>query len=168
MSGCHSIRLIGPWNYEVVARSGGGPVAAATRLPSAGRVKMPTDWGDTLGDGFRGRVRYVRKFNRPTGLVEGITVWLAVDQVDAFGTVALNRRVLGPVATEPKKFEIGDLLQAHNSIEIEVELPAQDGSCEVPRRADRIGLPGGLIGEVRLEIHPRLAGCRNKKGAIRI
>jgi beta-galactosidase/beta-glucuronidase len=154
----HIIRLRGPWQYQVIARTmrmpDGSSQDESGDLPPPGRARMPADWGETLGADFRGRVSYNRTFNRPTGLEEGQRVDLVVEQVDAFGAVTLNGQPLGEVrlADAAARFIITSLLQPHNELAIEVELPRLTADSAPLPRPGREHFPGGLIGEVRLEI----------------
>ena len=140
----HSIRLRGPWECKPLERDGPGP------LPSPCRVTMPCDWGDSLGHEFRGLVRFRRWFNRPTGLEAHERVWIVVESVDATASVTLNGHPLGeiPLGATYCEFDITALLQPRNELLVEVGCPA-DASL---RPTDRGNLPGGLIGEVGLEI----------------
>jgi beta-galactosidase/beta-glucuronidase len=137
----HLIRLRGPWQYRVLEPH-----------EATGRITMPADWGATLGANFRGRVQYVRRFNRPTGLVPGQPVDLVFDGVDALAVVTLNDRPLLeiPPGGEPARIDIAGLLEERNTLVVEVSLPDDE---IVKRPAGREHSPGGLYGEVRLEIH---------------
>jgi hypothetical protein len=154
----HVIRLRGPWHYEPLARTAlagnGKTVVEPGELPPAGRTHLPNDWGESLGRDFRGRVRYTRHFNRPTGLDGSQHVCLVVEQVDALGHVSLNGELLGEVsAPTSARFDVTHRLARHNELVIEVELPRVTGQCSVlARPAGREDQPGGLVGEVRLEI----------------
>ncbi len=154
----HVIRLRGPWHYEPLARtvlSGNGKtVVEPGELPPAGRTHLPSDWGESLGRDFRGRVRYTRHFNRPTGLDGSQRVMLVVEQVDALGHISLNGELLGEVLGQGgARFEVTSRLARHNMLAIEVELPRVTGqSAGLARPAGREDQPGGLVGEVRLEI----------------
>jgi hypothetical protein len=154
----HVIRLRGPWEYEPLERlvlsADGAGVPAGEPLPAPGRITMPADWGRTLGIDFRGRVRYVRRFGRPTNLAAGQRVWLACDGVDLRGTASLNGRPLGEVDgyRVPARFDVTAQLDERNELAIVVELPPLDYRAEQAARPDRVGLAGGVIGEVRLEI----------------
>ena len=159
MSQLHVIRLRGPWQYEPLVRwalDAEGNRHAAGELPPPGRMVMPGDWGAALGPDFRGRVRFARAFGRPTRLEPGEQVWLVVGGVDLSGTAELNGRPLGPVAgvREPTRFEVTDRLAERNELVIEVELPPLAHADEQRLRPERATLPGGVIGEVRLEIFP--------------
>ena len=154
----HTIRLRGPWEFrvaEVQRLTRDGTVEALIPDPApGGRINLPADWSDTLGQDFRGRVRYTRAFGWPTELEPDEDVYLVLDRLDAYGQVAVNGhppcRV--PPGGQPLRLRITHLLQPRNSLEVDVELPAESGTVERPERE---GLPGGLIGEVRLEIVSR-------------
>ena len=116
---------------------------------------MPSDWSQSLGADFRGRVRFTRFFHRPTGLDGRQRIELVVHQVDAFGSVSLNGRFLGEIRIDagPARFDISHQLESRNELTIEVELPdVTDGSAALVRSPGREGQPGGLVGEVGLEI----------------
>jgi len=157
----HLIRLRGPWEYQVLARFGRDETENirqdASELP-AGSVRMPSDWGETLGNDFRGRVRYRRRFNCPTGLDKGQVVYVCLAAVDCFGEVSLNGTTLGRVVGDRpnQRFHVTGLLQSANELSVVVELPHDDPNSDpLPRPAGREDLPGGLIGDVRLEIEER-------------
>ncbi len=158
MADTHVIRLRGPWEYEPLARTfiaaDGTRTENCENLPAPGRQHMPADWGQTLGADFRGRVRYTRRFGLPTNLEPHEQVWLVIDGIDYFGKVALNDEVLGELVgyEAPREFEITAKLRERNLLTLEVELPAYAEGASVPFRPGRTNLPGGLIGEVRLEV----------------
>jgi beta-galactosidase/beta-glucuronidase len=158
MPDTHVIRLRGPWEYEPLARvsiaADGSRSESTAELPPAGRVHLPADWGTTLGMTFRGRVRYTRRFGLPTNLEPHEQVWLEIDGVDYFGTVSLNGRSLGDVVgyRSAREFDIRNVLTERNLLTLEVELPAYGPGAAAPGRPNREHLPGGPIGEVRLEI----------------
>jgi hypothetical protein len=81
-------------------------------------------------------------------------VWLVVEGIDAFGAVALNGRVLGPVRgyALPASFDVTDLIAPNNELLLDVELPPEASGGAIPLRPGRKKLAGGPIGEVRLEI----------------
>jgi len=157
MGSPHVIRLRGPWDYEPLARCvlcpDGATREESTDLPASGRIQMPADWGATLGPDFRGRVRYVRRFGYPTGLEPHDRVWLVIDGADAMAAVRLNERLLGVVSGlhAPARFDVTSALKDRNRLVADVELPILSEVAEQARQA-RAGLPGGLVGEVRLEI----------------
>lgn len=151
----HAIRLRGPWDYRVLARfvqlPSGSNCEDTASLPAPGRIGMPADWGASLGADFRGRVLYARSFHKPTGLGPADRVALVFERVDFVATVRLNSRTMGEIRWEQgrSEFDVTAGLARSNQLEVEIE------SCPVSSDAQRVGregLPGGLIGEVRLEI----------------
>lgn len=115
----HTIRLRGPWQYEVLSDAS---QPHATGLPS-GRVNAPFDWRETHGAEFQGRIRYRRNFNCPTGLADETAVNLCVGNEKAETAsfkVALNGT---PLTGDDARFTIRSLLQPANNLEITVELP---------------------------------------------
>jgi hypothetical protein len=114
---------------------------------------MPASWEDSFGREFFGRVRYHRIFQKPTGLESGERVFLVVESPQSRGMVSLSGKPLGEVqwGGPTGRFHITELLQDHNRLEIIVEHPALDDALR-PDDDDVTELPGGLVGEVRLEI----------------
>lgn len=149
----HAIRLRGPWEFEVL-RSDAGSAKEYASPGFLGRVQLPCDWSPSLGLGFRGAVRYRRRFNRPSGLDPHERVWLIVEGLDAFGVATLNGRLLGPVQgyAVPASFDVTEMLLPNNELSLDVELPDQLPGGSPPLRPGREELAGGPIGEVRLEI----------------
>jgi hypothetical protein len=153
----YTIRLRGPWQLEPVERyiqrRDGRWDRSADDLPAATRDKMPAEWSAVLGGDFRGRVRYRRTFQMPTGLDEGQRVWLAVEPPRSCGTVTLGGVMLGTVRAgdPPARYDITDRLRETNHLEIVVEHPPLDDAA-FSNDDDTTRLPGGLVGEVRLEI----------------
>lgn len=153
----HVIRLRGPWQFEVIecaAPTNGAESAAASTAPRSGKAKLPCDWSETLGREFRGKVRYRRRFNRPSGLDPHERVWLIVEGVDAFGSAMLNGRAMGEVRgyAVATSFDVTDSLGQANELLLDVELPPELSGGLAPLRPGREDLAGGPIGEVRLEI----------------
>ncbi|HVA46078.1 MAG TPA: hypothetical protein VNH11_06860 [Pirellulales bacterium] len=154
----HVIRLRGPWHFEPLARAtldaDGQITEISAGLPPAGRATVPEDWGDRLGSGFRGRVRYRRTFNPPATLDPHERLWLVVKGVDAFGHVSVNGTRLGTIDgyALARGFEVTRLVGPRNEIDLEVELPQELPGVTQPLRPGRERLPGGPIGEVRLEV----------------
>jgi hypothetical protein len=153
----HVIRLRGPWQLEPIEqylrRDDGRFQRTNSGLPHSGRSTMPADWSGLLGRDFFGRVRYHRIFQMPTGLESGAPVWLVVEPPRSRGVVALGGRLLGEAVWggPPARFKITERLEEHNRLEIIVEHPALDAA--VPGDDDDFqSRPGGLVGEVRLEI----------------
>jgi hypothetical protein len=154
----HPIRLRGPWEYEPLAwtrlRADGLIEALPREVPPPGRLLLPGDWGGVLGQEFRGRVRFTRSFNPPTGIDPGEQIWLLIEGVDYFGTATLNEQLLGDLwgYAEPHEYDISTLVGPRNRLVIEVDLPELAPDAPPLDRPGREHLPGGLIGEVRLEI----------------
>ena len=153
----HTIRLRGPWQLEPIERFVPQPDGSyrprSENLPPAARAKMPADWSSMLGADFLGRVRYVRNFQKPTGLDRGKRVWLVIEPPRSRGIVELNRKRLGEVFSggTVARFDITQLLGDHNRLEIVVSHPALD-DAQTANDDSKTSLPGGLVGEVRLEI----------------
>jgi hypothetical protein len=153
----HTIRLRGPWQLEpieqYVRRPDGRYERSTGGLPLSARATMPVDWSESLGPDFLGRVRYRRTFQKPTGLDRGERVWLVIEPPRSHAEVELNRKRLGEVCWggPPARYDITDQLEDHNRLAIIVTHPALDesGSADDDSQSN---LPGGLIGEVRLEI----------------
>ena len=157
MSTPHVIRLRGPWEYCPLERARlltDGTFERSTEgLPPGGRTDVPSDWGKSLGDDFRGRVRYVRRFGCPTNLTSGDRVWLVLEAVDARADVMLNEAPLGSVtAPAGGRFDITAALRDRNVLTVDVERLPLPPEVERQRRAASASGPGGLVGEVRLEI----------------
>ena len=132
----HTIRLRGPWESEPLERMG-----SDVSLPPPGKVTMPCDWSESLGADFRGAVLYRRVFHTPTGLDLGEQVWLAFGAVLGHANVVLNDQTIGEFSTGdcPARYNITPLLTDDvNWLAVRVE-----------HTEDR---PGGLVGDVRLEI----------------
>jgi hypothetical protein len=143
----HPIRLRGPWQWRVVERFDGADDLVG------GRTQMPGDWAELVGRDFLGRVRFTRGFNRPTNLDPHQRVWLVFDLVDHEASAALNGALLETFTASdcPRRFDVTELLLPRNELVVEVTLRREIFSD--PRaRGHRAHLPGGLPGEVRLEI----------------
>ena len=160
----HVIRLNGPWEIKPIAHTLILPDGATTDelgvLPAAGQTQIRADWSESLGAAFRGRVRYTRRFGRPSGLETRDRVDLVVTQIDAFGAVELNGKPLVevPWGAPATRVDITAQLRPRNILCVEVELPRADPSRPSLPRPGREGCAGGLIGEVRLEIFPGGSG----------
>jgi len=168
----YPIRLRGPWECEPVARwiggADGSTVYETDHLPPAGRVRVPGEWSEALGPGFRGRVRFRRRFHAPTGLEAHERLMLVIEGIDPSGDVQLNGRHLGRVESmeETKTFDVTGLVAANNELVIEVEFTGHDADPVLGRTPDhptRVGgsgdqpttggdqpTTGGRLGEVRL------------------
>jgi hypothetical protein len=154
----HSIGLAGPWQCHPIARylatPEGGVRIDRDNLPAAARARMPNDWQEIAGADFRGIVRHVRRFHRPTGLEPHERVWLVSEGVDSHGQFTLNGQSLGRSSgyAIPAEFDITDLLQDANDLTIDIELSYDPPHANATLRPGREKLPGGLIAPVRLEI----------------
>jgi hypothetical protein len=153
----HTIRLRGPWEVEAIARFVPQPDGSYTptteALPPPARATMPADWSESVGRDFLGRVRYRRKFNKPTGLRSGIRVWLVVEPPRSSACVVCKGDLVGFVrpGDSPGRFDITDRLGDHNEVDVLVDHPDLDFMRSTV--GDPAHLPtGGLVGEVRLEI----------------
>ncbi len=153
----HTIRLRGPWNVEPVERfvlqADGTYRPELENLPPAVKMTMPADWSAAFGADFLGRVRYSRTFQKPSGLSGGQRVFLVVEGGRSRALVELNRKRLDDGFAWGQAFccDISEALERSNSLEIVVEHPVLD-AIGVGNDDDNIRLPGGLVGEVRLEI----------------
>jgi hypothetical protein len=127
-------------------RSAGG-------LPLSGRSTMPADWSDLFGRDFFGRVAYCRTFQKLTGLESGERAFLVVEPPRSRGVISLSGKPLGEVVWggSSARFDVTDLLGDHNRLEVVVEHPVLDGAA-LADDDDFSQSPGGLVGEVRLEI----------------
>lgn len=155
----HNIRIRGPWQREIVE------VAAADLAPGdSGGVKvavgatksvtMPGSWDDDLGRSFRGRVVYVRHFNRPTSTDLTTPMRLLFAKVVAGATrILLNQQPFAEFQwpTSAAEIDITGHLRDRNEIRVELSLlhngTAEQGDFTL---AEQTGF--GLVGEVRLEI----------------
>lgn len=153
----HTIRLRGPWNVEPVARfvlqTDGTYRSERKNLPPAVKMTMPADWSAAFGADFLGRLRYSRKFQKPSGLGSGERVFLVVEGGRTRALVELNGKRLGEGFTwgQGVRHDITEDLEGSNILEIVVEHPALD-AAGVGNDDGSNRLPGGLLGEVRLEI----------------
>ena len=153
----HTIRLRGPWHVEPVSRFVPQPDGTyrptSDDLPPAARETMPADWSQTLGGDFLGRVVYRRTFQKPTGLEGGERVFLVVEPPRSSACITWKGNLLGFVNPgEPAgRFEITRLLEDHNQVEIIVDHPDLDYMRSTVGDPAQLP-PGGLVGEVRLEI----------------
>ncbi len=153
----HTIRLRGPWQLEpvfrYVRRDDGGFDRQEDDLPAATKMHVPADWSAAFGGDFLGRVRYLRTFHSPPGLQVDERVWLVVEPQRSEARVVLVEDTLGTVSAggAAQRFDVTHRLSPTNTLEIFVEHPPLAEGRSVVGDAD-VQLPGGLIGEVRLEI----------------
>ena len=162
----HIIRLRGPWQLTPVKRwdlqPDGTYRPADHGLPAAVKMTMPADWSAAFGADFFGRVAYRRVFHRPTGLDNGERVFLVVEAARSEACVTLKKALVGFVHAGETlgRFDITERLEDDNELEIFVDHPAvmlieghPDFNALQSEVGDPVRLPpGGLIGDVRLEI----------------
>jgi hypothetical protein len=153
----HTIRLRGPWSVEPIERfvlqPDGSYRQTEDDLPLATRAVMPAAWSALFGADFLGRVRYRRTFQKPTGLDSGERVWLVVEPARSEACVVWKGNLVGFIYPgEPAgRFDITERLEDHNVLEIFVDHPALDFMRSTVGDPTKLP-PGGLVGEVRLEI----------------
>ena len=137
MSNIHTIRLRGPWDLTPLSNTretemlpGDEPLGFAGETITQ---QLPAAW-DAVLPGFRGSVRYTRRFGKPTNLESHERVWLCMDEAAGSVSLQLNgEKVAAPFC------DVTDLLGERNLLQIEVTQPDP-------------AQPAGLVGEVRLEI----------------
>ncbi len=167
MSDVHAIRLRGPWQMEPLVcfapAEASGAGQGGGELPPPGRVKLPTTCEAALPGGFCGRVRFARRFQRPTGLAYK-TVHLVVDTPWTIVRLTLNEHALEieralEIATDDRlsvRLNLTDRLADTNVLAIEVEYPADRTTAgqDTAGQASSATPKGSatLLGEVRLEI----------------
>jgi hypothetical protein len=136
-----------------VQREDGAFERSTGGLPLSGQSTMPADWSAICGRDFTGRVRYLRLFQKLTGLESGERAFLVVEMPRSRGVISLNGKPLGDVVWggPPARFDVTDLLADPNRLEIVVEHPVLDEN-RAPDDDDLSQSPGGLVGEVLLEI----------------
>jgi hypothetical protein len=147
----HIIRLRKPWSCQVQATMRDGILTSVEALPQT--VDVPGDWSPVADASFRGTVQYTRTFNRPTGIEVRTRVVLCLELVDGRADVTLNGEPVGVACWPdlPRRFEIKEQLAIRNELVVAVSL--LDEPEPTPRPPSRgAGDPGGLIGDVRLEI----------------
>ncbi len=127
----HVIRLRGPWELAIEAAASD----ASRRVPASQRITVPCNPGELLGADFAGQVRLIRPFNTPTNLDPHERVYLVLEGLPPAAVLALNGAALPcPADCDPARVDITAGLALHNRLEVTLELP------------------GGSLGEVRLEI----------------
>ncbi len=129
----HAIRLRGPWQ-----------LVAADDQPSAQRVQVPCDPGEILGPDVAGPVRLIRPFNTPTNLDPHERVHLVLEDLPCSASLTLNGAALpcptladavgARIDAAGARIDITEHLALHNRLEV------------------TLLMPGGVLGEVRLEI----------------
>jgi beta-galactosidase/beta-glucuronidase len=139
--------LRGPWQSEPLARverdESGTLVWSGSPLPAAATVRLPASWQDLFG-GFRGRVRFRRRFHPPTNVEADDRLFIVLDAVGGEGTVSLNGRFLGKTDRQERStdYDVTGQLRPNNELEIDLEYPDFAGDRK----------PGGLFAPIALEI----------------
>jgi hypothetical protein len=142
----YRIALRGPWEFEPVATTDPGSEmmteGKAASFPS-GRARFPAGWTELFGE-FRGKMRFRRRFHRPTNLDPHERVWLVLEAVGGTGRIEINGCSLGTVAhsTVPQRFDVTDFLIGNDDLVIELAWHGSTTGSE----------PGGLYAPVILEI----------------
>ncbi len=142
----HVIRIRGPWQRTVL-NDGAQDVSADDR--EVANVKMPGSWSADLGEDFQGTVRYQRMFNRPTGITQETTLRLVFQQIVGDADVHLNDELLGTILwpNQTGSFDVTDRMNPRNQIRVDIQA-LRSGKAG----ADQAPPPGGMVGEVQLQI----------------
>lgn len=144
----YRIFLRGPWQSEPLARadrvSSGSIVWSTSSLPSPSTVRLPATWQELFGP-FRGRIRFRRRFHRPTNLEPQDRVYIAFDGIGGAAAVSTNGRLLGTIDSPggAAQFDITDVLTNENELQVDLEFGAPSGISD----------PGGLFAPIAVEIH---------------
>lgn len=138
----HRIRLRGPWQAQVCAAADTPAADSAAAAQQWLRATVPHRWIQPPFD-TAAAVRYQRRFNKPTGLTDGETVWLVVEDFGPAISLQLNGSSWPPCSADaaPLRVEITSQLKASNVLTLTVS------------RGDEPPQPRlGFVGEVALEI----------------
>src|SRR5258708_4468639 len=111
----HRIRLRGPWECEPLACTD-----PAAPLPAPRRMTMPCHWADGGLPGFRGRVRFRRRFGYPGRIDSFERVWLTFDDIDGTAAISLNGEALGTLVI-PGEFDVTARLQPRNELIVDLD-----------------------------------------------
>lgn len=145
----HRMHLKGPWFYQWLD----GPVASDSStenvttqdspLLADSRVRMPSSWQSAFGNAS-GRIRFSRRFQRPTNLDNNEHVHIAFDGIGGQAIIAVNGEELGNLAdtSDTVSFDMTSLLKLSNELTVELTFSAEPDSR-----------PGGLFEPVAIEIH---------------
>lgn len=125
MSYPHTIRLRGPWQYEVVERFDAGSDPGEPH--ASGRVKLPCNWNEPPWGDFCGRARFTRTFNWPEPLEPHEQLSLMFD-VGADCVIAeLNgKRLVEFKSKRPVRVDISGRVEISNTLAIAVQRSAKD------------------------------------------
>ena len=152
MTRLHRMNLKGPWDYEWLdgphsigeADSNSHATSKNEFLLAHSRVRMPSSIQDAWGE-VTGRVRFQRRFQKPTNLEEHERVHIAFDGFGGQAAVSLNDEPLIELAdlAEPRTIDVTDRIGQSNVISVELTWNAAECSSE----------KGGLWKPVAIEIH---------------
>jgi beta-mannosidase len=159
----HRIRLHGPWEFEPIARSvihaDGRIEECAGDLPTAGRLKIPATYRGTTLDGFRGRVRWRRRFHAPRTLDAHERLWIRFHGIDYLADVRLNDTPLGchEGYFDPFSFDITQHVRPNNELVVDVSCPATKAAgnpwlCRGSLDSRVPDFVGGIWRDVALEV----------------
>lgn len=143
----HRMHLRGPWQYEWLSAQPGTFDAPKLQEPpsiaESGRVKMPASWESLFGD-ISGRVRFRRRFHRPTNLDANEQVWIVFDGIGGSGQVLINGERLAEFGDRQTslEFDVTRRLSVSNELVVDLEHSADQRGAR----------PGGLWGLVAIEI----------------
>ena len=145
----HRMHLKGPWIYEWLDGPHGSTgcieTAASDNSPllADSRVRMPCSWQSAFG-GMSGRIRFSRRFQRPTNLDENERVHIAFDGIGGQAQIAVNGQEIGRLSNnvETVSFDITSILSVSNELSVELSFSP-----------DNEATPGGLHQPVAIEIH---------------
>lgn len=145
----HRINLKGPWSYEWL--DGPHPVAGSEERISSedsplladSRVRMPSSWQSAFGSSS-GRIRFRRRFQKPTNLDDNERVHMAFDGIGGSAVIAVNGRKIAEVENieSTVSYDVTRLLDPSNEVSVEISF--------TPDECDQ---PGGLSKPVVVEIH---------------
>ncbi len=147
----HRMYLKGPWQYEWLSREG-SPKSEAGSIDhtGTGKVKMPASWQACFGS-VLGRVRFRRRFHRPSNLEPHERVFVVFDGVGGAADVKVNGAEMGSIfnASEPVSFDVTNVLETSNELVVDIEFDSNS--------ADEGA--GGLWAPVAIEVR---AGTKSK------
>lgn len=145
----HRMHLKGPWNYEWLDGSDRSQehvdslVSEDSPLLTGSRIRMPSSWQSAFGE-TAGRIRFSRRFQRPTNLDADEQVHIAFDGIGGAAVLFLNNVQIGQLqdSEETVSFDITAGLKASNELTVELTYAPQQHHG-----------PGGLHRPVAIEIH---------------
>jgi hypothetical protein len=153
MTRLHRMNLKGPWDYEWLDGPHDLPSAKVAVESASGenefllahtRVRMPSSIEDAWGH-VSGRVRFQRRFQKPTNLESHERVHVAFDGLGGTAAVTLNGEPIAELldVEATQTFDITDRLRSTNIVAVELSWDPN----ESPQSR------GGLWAPVAIEIH---------------